>query len=130
LLDHIAAAATTAVSRREINVKLAHRSDKPEFLWHGAVGAEPQLRVVPSRLADRMTSVAVKIGDGEFEYGAPASLFKTRMVNLTTKLGKYDVTADGKHFLIGTTVGRAEGYSCDGDPQLERGSEEITRDRC
>ena len=54
----------------------------------------------------QMMAVAVKPSLTVFEHSAPKALFKTRMVRGQYHLGiDYDVTADGRRFLIGTLVG-------------------------
>ena len=69
------------------------RGDGKELFFVGADG--------------KMMAVSVKSAVGAqppFEAGAPTALFEARMVNAgTTFQFEYDVTADGKRFLINTT---------------------------
>jgi Tol biopolymer transport system component len=54
----------------------------------------------------QMMASSVKIGGTEFEFTTPKPLFKTRMLGLEGAIfHEYDVTADGKRFLIGTLIG-------------------------
>ncbi|MEO8727587.1 MAG: protein kinase [Acidobacteriaceae bacterium] len=59
-------------------------------------------------LDGQMMSVPVKSRGNEFEYETPKALFKTRMLDILINPAQYDVTADGKRFLIGATVGEAK----------------------
>ncbi len=53
----------------------------------------------------QMMSSAVKTGGTEFQFTAPKSLFKTRMLAWITNFHEYDVSPDGQRFLIGTLIG-------------------------
>ena len=53
----------------------------------------------------QMMSAAVKTDGTEFQFAAPKSLFKTRMLAWVTNFHEYDVSPDGQRFLIGTLVG-------------------------
>ena len=53
----------------------------------------------------QMMSSAVKTGGTEFEFAAPRSLFKTRMLAHIPNFHEYDVSPDGQRFLIGTLIG-------------------------
>lgn len=57
----------------------------------------------------RMMAVAVKTSGATFEQGAPKALFKTRILTHGPMLLgiQYDVTADGRRFLIGMAAGEA-----------------------
>ena len=47
-----------------------------------------------------------KPGGAEFDFAAPKSLFKTRMMTLDHRTyHEYDVSPDGQRFLIGTLIG-------------------------
>jgi eukaryotic-like serine/threonine-protein kinase len=53
----------------------------------------------------QMMSSAVKTGGTEFEFTAPRALFKTRILSPIGNFHEFDVTPDGKRFLIGTLIG-------------------------
>jgi serine/threonine protein kinase len=53
----------------------------------------------------QMMSSAVKTAGTEFQFAAPKSLFKTRMLAWITNFHEYDVSPDGQRFLIGTLIG-------------------------
>jgi eukaryotic-like serine/threonine-protein kinase len=57
---------------------------------------------------NQLNAVSVKKNGTELEYGAPKSLFKARSPNFTGVFWPYDVTADGKRFLIGTLIGESK----------------------
>ena len=52
-----------------------------------------------------LMSTAVKTSGSEFEFAAPKSLFKTRMLGWFGNAHEYDVSPDGQNFLIGTLLG-------------------------
>jgi hypothetical protein len=56
----------------------------------------------------QMMSSAVKTGGTEFQFAAPKSLFKTRMLAWITNFHEYDVSPDGQRFLIGTLIGETK----------------------
>jgi hypothetical protein len=47
----------------------------------------------------------MKTSGTEFEFVAPKTLFKTRMMAWALGFHEYDVSPDGQRFLIGTLVG-------------------------
>ena len=53
----------------------------------------------------QMMSSAVKTAGTEFQFAAPKSLFKTRMLAWITNFHEYDISPDGQRFLIGTLIG-------------------------
>jgi Tol biopolymer transport system component len=91
--------ATIGASEGEYTISIAGgemprwRGDGKELFFVGADG--------------KMMAVSVKFAVGaqpSFEAGTPTTLFEAHMVNAgTTNLFEYDVTADGKRFLIDTT---------------------------
>jgi len=56
----------------------------------------------------QMQSSLVKTGGTEFQFAAPKSLFKTRMLAWITNFHEYDVSPDGQRFLIGTLIGETK----------------------
>jgi eukaryotic-like serine/threonine-protein kinase len=56
----------------------------------------------------QMMSSAVKTDGTEFQFAAPKSLFKTRMLAWITNFHEYDVSPDGQRFLIGTLIGETK----------------------
>jgi len=54
-----------------------------------------------------MMATTVRTGGNEFEFNAAKALFKTRM--LWWNFHEFDVSPDGKRFLIGTRIGEASG---------------------
>lgn len=55
----------------------------------------------------QLMATDVKTSGSEFEFGAPKALFKTRMLARFGSTHEYDVSPDGKRFVIGTLVGEA-----------------------
>jgi len=58
----------------------------------------------------KLTAVAVTVSPGpkpSLKAGAPAALFDTHIAALNQVFFNYDLTADGKRFLVGTTAGAA-----------------------
>jgi Serine/threonine protein kinase len=53
----------------------------------------------------QLMASTVKTGGSEFEFSAPKALFKTRMLGLIGSTHEFDVSPDGKRFLIGTLIG-------------------------
>ncbi len=76
-------------------------------------------RSSPSRSAN---SAGPKPG---FEAGKPAPLFDSHIIGININYFNYDVTADGKRFLVSTSGVRT---APDGARELESGIEEITLD--
>ncbi len=53
----------------------------------------------------QLMTATVKTGGSEFEFDTPKALFKTRMIGLFGSTHEFDVSPDGKRFLIGTLIG-------------------------
>jgi serine/threonine protein kinase len=98
--------------RREVYVR-PFRAGEGEWLISGAGGQAPRWRADGKELFfeaanGKMMAVPVTARAGataSFELGAPMSLFDAHIVHSTsfTDVFEYDVTADGKRFLINTT---------------------------
>ncbi len=53
----------------------------------------------------QLMATTVKTGGSEFEFGSPIALFKTKTLGLIGSTHEFDVSPDGKRFLIGTLIG-------------------------
>ena len=53
----------------------------------------------------QLMATTVKTGGSEFEFGSPIVLFKTKTLGLIGSTHEFDVSPDGKRFLIGTLIG-------------------------
>jgi len=82
-----------------------------------AGGAQPRWRADGKELFylaqdAKMTAVAVTVTPGpkaSLKAGAPVALFDTHIVAQAQIFFNYDVTADGKRFLVDTAAGAASG---------------------
>ncbi len=79
--------------------RFAHASDETGSyeIYVQSFSADGQLA------ADKKT--VLKTGGTEFEFTAPRPLFKTRILSPIGNFHEFDVTPDGKRFLIGTLIG-------------------------
>jgi len=66
-----------------------------------------------TRAAVRITAPnvtdSVKLGGEAFEFGTPTRLFAVRMLPIQQLTRDYDVSPDGRRFLVGAVIGDAPG---------------------